>query len=482
MPIEFHRDGPWELPEGWLWAHLGDLVTPRGEKAPPNKHSPFPFIGMDDVPANSLRIETRSAFCEMKSAGNKFFAGDILYGRLRPYLNKVVVADFEGVASGEFIVMCPKNGVEARYLQFWMHARRFVNEATQDTSGDRPRIDFAKIANLELPLPPSQEQRRIVGRVEELFTEVADGETALTRAREDLDIWRRALLKAAVTGELTRDWRECNPVSQSGTDLLEKLRQERALDEGEFNLRRPINLNSIPKTWAWARVGTAGEVRLGRQRAPDFHNGNHMRPYLRVANVFEGHLELSDVKQMNFTPAEQEVFELRSGDVLLNEGQSPKFLGRPAIYSGQIAGCCFQNTLLRFRPRSGVLPGYALIVFRHYMHCGRFQKESRITTNIAHLSQNRFVEIEFPLPPTKEQEEVFRRVAEFESEAQESVIQVHTFETRALRQSVLKAAFEGRLVAQDSSDEPAEKLLARLSDVPIPTRTKSRRPRAGAVA
>ena len=66
---------------------------------------------MDDVPSNSLRIETRGEFREMKSAGNKFYPGDVLYGRLRPYLNKVVVADFEGVASGEFIVMRPKEGL-----------------------------------------------------------------------------------------------------------------------------------------------------------------------------------------------------------------------------------------------------------------------------------------------------------------------------------------------------------------------------------
>ena len=72
-----------------------------------------------------------------------------------------------------------------------MHTRRFVNEATRDTSGDRPRIDFDKIANLDLPLPPTVEQRRIVARIDELFTEIADGETALTRARDDLDTWRQ---------------------------------------------------------------------------------------------------------------------------------------------------------------------------------------------------------------------------------------------------------------------------------------------------
>ena len=171
---------------------------------------------MDDVPSNSLRIETMGEFRSMKSAGNKFYPNDVLYGRLRPYLNKVVVADFEGVASGEFIVMRPEEGIEPRYLQFFMHARRFVNSASADTSGDRPRIDFDKIAEVQIPVAPSAEQRRIVARIDELFTEIADGEAALKRASDDLDTWRRALLKAAVTGELTREWRENTRSNETG--------------------------------------------------------------------------------------------------------------------------------------------------------------------------------------------------------------------------------------------------------------------------
>jgi type I restriction enzyme, S subunit len=111
---------------------------------------------------------------------------------------------------------------------------------------------------------------------------------------------------------------------------------------------------------------------LGRQRAPQHHDGDNMRPYLRAANVLEDRLDLSNVKWMNFTPAEFETFALRPGDILLNEGQAPDLLGRPAMYQGEIVECCFQKTLLRFRAKEGVLPDYALIVFRHYMRSGRF--------------------------------------------------------------------------------------------------------------
>lgn len=170
---------------------------------------------------------------------------------------------------------------------------------------------------------------------------------------------------------------------------------------------------TLPETWLWCRVRDVGDVTLGRQRAPQHHNGPHMRPYLRVQNVYEDRLDLSDVKRMNFTPEEYANFALRAGDVLLNEGQSRELVGRPAMYRNEIPGACFQNTLIRFRRRDCVIPEYALVVFRAYMHNGRFQEVSKQTTNIAHLSAGRFAALAFPLPPLSEQRRIVMKVTEF---------------------------------------------------------------------
>ena len=341
MAIEFHRDGPWELPEGWVWVALRHLVVPRGEKAPPDRHSPFAFIGMDDVPSDSLRIETRGTFKDMKSAGNKFYDEDILYGRLRPYLNKVVVADFEGVASGEFIVMRPKEGIDARYLQLWMHARRFVNEATRDTSGDRPRIDFEKIADIDLPLPPTAEQRRIVARIDELFTEIADGETALTRARDDLDTWRRVLLKAAVTGELTREWRERNKPNEQGIDLVERARVGKA--RASLGLRHgrrahvdedadELSFESLPETWAIASFGELFNLYTGStpsRSKPNYWGGNV--PWVSSGEVAFCRITDTDEKITSVGLAASSTRVHPIGTVLLAMIGEGKTRGQPAI-------------------------------------------------------------------------------------------------------------------------------------------------------
>ena len=113
------------------------------------------------------------------------------------------------------------------------------------------------------------------------------------------------------------------------------------------------------------RLDQVAEVRLGRQRAPKNHHGDQMRPYLRAANVGWSGLKLEDVKEMNFTDAELVTYRLQAGDLLLTEASgSPGEVGKPALWSGELEDCAFQNTLLRVRPHEHD-PRYLLHFFRH---------------------------------------------------------------------------------------------------------------------
>jgi type I restriction enzyme, S subunit len=169
------------------------------------------------------------------------------------------------------------------------------------------------------------------------------------------------------------------------------------------------------RCWPMVKVCEAGRVQLGRQRAPQYQTGNHTRPYMRVANVYEDRLALSDVLSMDFDKADFAAYRLKYGDILLNEGQSTELVGRPAMWRDELANCCFQNTLVRFQANTKrTIPEFALAVFIYYLRSGEFAKVSSKTSNVAHLGASRFAAMPFPLPPLTLQREFARRVASVE--------------------------------------------------------------------
>jgi type I restriction enzyme S subunit len=283
-------------------------------------------------------------------------------------------------------------------------------------------VNASKIAKIRVPVAPVEEQQRIVDAIEEHLTRI-----------DATGVWLSSAAKRA--------------------SALEKA----IITEASATL-------SPPEHWQVVTVGEAGDVSLGLQRSPKRHSGPSMRPYLRVANVYEDRIDGSDVMSMDMSDAEWTRFKLHDGDVLLNEGQSPQFLGRPAIYRGEPPDVAFTNSLIRFRPHNDIDPEWALLVFRSHLHNRRFMRESQITTNIAHLAAGRFKTIEFPIPPREEQAERIGRTRRALDACKrlEGDIAVGRRREKLLTASVLARAFSGKLVAQDPDDEPASSLLDRI--------------------
>ncbi len=180
-----------------------------------------------------------------------------------------------------------------------------------------------------------------------------------------------------------------------------------------------------------------------------------MRPYLRVKNVFEDRIDLTDVMEMDFSPTDYERYKLESGDILLNEGQSSELVGRPAMFKGELPSTCFTNSLIRFRPHDGISRRYALFLFRYYLRSGRFRKEARITTNIAHLSARRFSSIEFPIPPEREQQRIVEVIEEQFSRLDAGIESLERAKRNLawLRASILATAVGGKLLAPVAAGE-----------------------------
>lgn len=150
------------------------------------------------------------------------------------------------------------------------------------------------------------------------------------------------------------------------------------------------------------QIAATGDVRGGRQRSPHMTEGRVV-PYLRVANVFDGFIDFSDVNEMAFKPNEIESFRLKAEDILLNEGQSVELVGRCAMFVDGPEDCCFQNTLIRYRAGPDTNADFALQLFRYCQAIGVFSRIAVKTNSIAHLGLSRFAELELPFPPLPEQ-------------------------------------------------------------------------------
>ncbi len=217
--------------------------------------------------------------------------------------------------------------------------------------------------------------------------------------------------------------------------------------------------DGLPKGWEEVALSQIAEVRLGRQRSPRRATGPHMVPYLRAANVTWKGIDLTDVKEMDFTPHEQGTYRLEPGDILLSEASgSPSEVGKPAIWRGQMESCCFQNTLIRVRSMDPDLRDY---LHRHFLAdalTGRFGAASR-GVGIHHLGAEAMSKWVVRIAPAQVRNRIVEAVDRSLSRLDETVALLERVQRnlRRYRASVLKAAVEGRLVPTEAALARAER-------------------------
>jgi type I restriction enzyme, S subunit len=284
MAIEFHRDGPWDLPEGWVWAKLGAFLKGHGETVEPRKcpRKRFVLYSVPSFDTGQPEIVTGS---EVGSSKQRVARDDVLLCKINPRINRSwIVGSHPGddvIASTEWIVLNGKGAITPAYLQWILRQERvraYLASNVNGVGGSLMRVKPTTIADIPVPIPPLAEQTRIVARIDELFTEIADGEAELTHARTNLDTWRRALLKAAVTGQLTASWRVENEPDETGEELVrriksEKMGRKRILRTKDAEEDQEDLLEGVPASWASATFGELFDLYTGS--TPSRSNRNY---------------------------------------------------------------------------------------------------------------------------------------------------------------------------------------------------------------
>lgn len=507
-------------PENWSWAKLIDIAQLESGHTPSRKvpgywDGDIPWIGIKDARLHHGRVifETLQTVSEEgleNSAARLLPVGTVCLSRTASVGYSFVMGR-SMATSQDFVNWICSEAVDPKFL---MHL--FILEKQSLLSFGRgtthKTIYYPEVKAFHICVPPLNEQRRIVAKVEALQERSQSARSALESIPPLLDKFRQSVLAAAFRGDLTADWRAKNSGAEPATVLLERIRVERRkrweqteLAKMEAKGKVPKNdkwkskykesigpnvaeLPELPSGWCWATVDQIGTVQGGIQKGKKRKPGEVLEevPYLRVANVQRGFIDLRTLLEIPVTKEEIEKLRLEPGDILFNEGGDRDKLGRGWVWQGEYDLCIHQNHVFRARLFLKEIQPKLVSWFGNTEGKEYFMREGKQTTNLASLNSTKLRSLPVPVAPSREQDFLVSRIDELlvSVDSLSASVGHQTLKLDKLDQSILGNAFEGKLVPQDGEDEPASNLLNRVRQerATIPKQpTKRRRRKQGQV-
>lgn len=414
-------------PSDWRTVELGALVTPVRSREVPPADSDDAFIGMEHVASNSGKVEAVGLARDIRSTSPKVLAGDVLYGRLRPYLNKVTNAPFDGFASAEFIVLRPEGELDARFLRWRLASQDFVRFATSLNAGDRPRVKWSQIAPFRLWLPPLYDQRHIVDLIEGHLSKLDSADELLIQARE-----RAGFLRGAVGEKL---WSQNSVQSCRLSDLLEPNRiSGRLIDQGWSPRCEP---------------GPATAEAWG---------------VLKTTAIQSSFFQPEENKALPTALPPRNSIEVEIGDLLMTRAGPRARCGVTCLVRTTRARLMLSDKMYRMRPKATIVdPTYLEL----YLSSPRAERaldllKTGISESGLNLTQDRLLSMEIPLPSMSQQIALVAEAELIRSHVTQLQTQIGAAlgSGRALRASLLQSAFSGRLSAQAPGINRVEALHA----------------------
>lgn len=468
-----------DIPNSWEMAQLGNVCskpqygwTTKAVRTGDN----LKLLRTSDISSGRVNWETVPTCVSEPEEPSKYFLsqGDIVVARAgsvgKSFLIREDVRD--AVFASYLVRFTPK--ISPALINLFMQSRRYWSQIEDQSSGIAiPNVNASKLAKLELPIPPLNEQQRIVEKVETLFAQLDKGEEAIRQVQNLLKTYRQSVLKAAVTGELTRDWREANKDKlEPASDLLARILKTRRENwQGRGKYKEPQapdtkGLPELPEGWVWASVDQATEL---------FSNGLSKKPVTRRTEY--PILRISAVRPMLVTMNDLRFYEAREDeDVSKFWVEKDDLLFTRYNGSARYVGVCglmrdssqvlHPDKLIKARPVQGA--GVDTSYLETAWNCGECRRH--IASNIKTTSGQQGIAgsdiktAPFPLPSLIEQCEIAIRVREALGRVttMEEWCETELKRSASLRQSILKQAFSGKLVPQDPDDEPASVLLERI--------------------
>jgi type I restriction enzyme S subunit len=485
------------LPTGWAWSDLNSVCTKITDGT---HHSPSQEIQLSRgdylyITAKNIKewgVDLSNVTYIPEHIHRQIYErcnpeqGDILYVKDGVTTGIATINQLDGEFSllSSVALLKPRHEViDARFLKWYLNSPHGYRSMTAQMGGTAiKRLTVKKIKDSQVPVAPLNEQRRIVERIEELLSDLDAGVSALERAMANLTRYRAAVLKAAVEGRLTEQWRAEHPDLEPASEILMRILAERRRKWEEDELARyeaggrkpPQNWKDkyhappvpdstkfplLPKGWCWVTLSQIGWLDRGRSRhrprnAPHLYGGPY--PFIQTGDVRRANTFLREYIQTYSEAGLEQSKMWPAGTLCITIAAN---IAETAILSFD---ACFPDSIVGFLP---ITKGVSVRFVELFLRTVRQKLETYApATAQKNINIDILDDISVPFPPLKEQEEItsVTDVRLSIIDATETQIVTNLKRAVCLRKNLLKRAFEGTLVLQQPTDEPASVLLERI--------------------
>ena len=420
------------LPPGWASTTVGQIGDVVKVHIVPEEHpeTKFNYLSIENIESDTGKLVNFSPTLgrDIHSPKIVFKSTDILYSKLRPYLNKVHLPTFGGVSATDLIPIRPRDGISREFMAYFLRTPKVVEYANQRTRGIQlPRLPVGDLLSMEIPVPPLAEQRRIVHKIDELFQELRTVREALERISSLMKQFRQSVLAKAYRGELA-DGRRIKWTS--------------------------AELRSVIK-----------DVKNGLY--PRKNQNGPQCVILRIRDLQSGTIQSTDLLRQRVTEEESRDFTLRSGDIVLDRVNAGiNLVGKVAVFDSK-EPTVFNYHLMRIRVIESIVNSKFVKYFLETPSARRYIEDVSVSTAGQNsINQKQLTALRIPIAPLEEQNRIVKHIDTMFSQCDVTVVRANRAHDilASLERSILSRAFCGQLVPQDSRDESASVMLERLRD------------------
>ena len=469
-----------EIPSSWKWTNIEGIGETFSGGTPKtadesNFDGDIPWITPADLTGYTARYISRGKrnITEkgLENSSAKIMPeGTVLFSSRAP-IGYVAISKNPVCTNQGFKCIKPSLNINSEYVYYYLKSSKSIVESR--ASGTTfLEISGSRFNNIPIPIAPLNEQKRIVDKIEQLFSNLDEGESLLKKVQQQLNVYRQSVLKAAVTGELTKDWREANKDRLEPGDVLLRriLKARREQWNGRGKFKEPFapdtsNLPELPDGWVWCTLDHI--ISDGPQNGVYYPKNLYGKgiKILRIDDYQVGWIKSYDQLQKVDSPAkDRNLYRLKLGDIVVNRVNSVSHLGKSLCIGKSHEGCIFESNMMRFSLSNTVNNKFYELYLGSAIGRARLISNCKHAVNQASINQQDVKQTVAPLLSLLEQDEIVNKINDAFSQidALEQWCASELTRSATLRQSILKDAFSGKLVPQDPDDEPASELLKRI--------------------